>query len=452
MRVVRLKQFIQMTSVVAGVIGLAMDAGYASEISRPTEDELAVTETTSLSTEAVVSSSESQTDQVASATFTTAALPLATPLTHQPSEKTGFLQDPAVLLTAQDYVFQTKPLTEPLIDVQRSDTIASIVPGSDLKTMVENTSSDSDDISNSVQTLPEFEPLVSSSADLGTAQSVDHQQFAQAASSTETPTESDSSEPATESEDSSPRWRFAIIPYAFVPVSVNGSATVRNFTADINLGLDDILSPLNFAAAGRVEAWRGNLGLIFDGSYFNLSQENTQSVPIPNCLCNIFPSEITADVKVQYGQFDLGVGYRIAENVNQAESDFDLGPLAFDAIVGVRIYALRQEIDLSTNLDTDRNFEGSGTLVQPLISGRLRWNLSPTLAGWARGDLAGLGLGGTLLAASVTGGLDWMFSGDTSLLLAYRLSSLDYQTEVGGQNLELNLLFHGPYLGVVFRF
>lgn len=56
------------------------------------------------------------------------------------------------------------------------------------------------------------------------------------------------------------------------------------------------------------------------------------------------------------------------------------------------------------------------------------------------------------MAASVTGGLDWMFSGNTSLLLAYRLSSLQYTTDVQGEEFELNLLMQGPYMGIVFRF
>lgn len=451
MRTIPFKQWIQITPIVAGVIGLSVDGGYASEPSQPVEtDEFAAAETISLPTETIGSPTEFQSEQIASATFETVALPIAATQTSQSPEQPDLLFAPVTmpLSVTQRYVFQTKPLIKSLVDINHSDFVASVVTNSDLKPGIENIPSDLVHVSNSIEVPPEFEPLSVSSADLGEAQSVDHQPIAQS----ETPAESNTPEPVSESEESSPRWRFTLTPYAFVPLSVEGSATVRDFTADINLGLDDILNPLNFAAAGRVEAWRGHLGIIFDGSYFNLSQDNTRSLSIPNCLCDIFPSKITTDVTVQYGQFDLGIGYRVSENANQAKNEFDLGPLAFDAILGVRIYALQQEIDVSTNLDTSRNFEGSGTLVQPLISGRLRWNLSPKLAGWVRGDLAGLGIGGTLMAASFTGGLDWMFAGDTSLLLAYRLSSLQYNTEVGGENLELDLLFQGPYLGVVFRF
>jgi hypothetical protein len=271
---------------------------------------------------------------------------------------------------------------------------------------------------------------------------------------TEPPPESDTPEaaPDVEESSSSPRWRFSFTPYAFAPVNVSGSATVRNFTADLDLGLGDILEKLDFALAGRLEAWRGNLGFIFDGAYFHLEQDISTSLSVPNCLCNIFPSEIDTKVNVKYGQFDLGVGYRLGANVSNAATEFDMGPMVFDTIIGMRIYTFQQEINISTNVGTDRNLDSSTTLVQPLVSGRIRWNASPNFAGWVRGDLAGFGIGGTLLAASFTGGIDWMFSGNTSLQLAYRLSSLQYNTDVRGQELGLSLLQHGPYIGVVFRF
>jgi hypothetical protein len=281
-----------------------------------------------------------------------------------------------------------------------------------------------------------------------------HWQSAQAEPSPESDILEDNPEPILEQEETSrsPRWQFTFTPYGFIPLTIDGSATVRDFTADVDLGLDDLLDPLNFAAAGRVEAWRGSLGFIFDGAYFSVGQEASRSRSIPNCLCDIFPSKIDTEVDVQYGQFDLGVGYRVAANAANAATEFELGSLVFDAIVGVRIYAIQQEIDISTNIGTDRNLEHSNTIVTPMASGRFRWNMSPTLAGWVRGDIAGFGIGGTLLAASVTGGVDWMFSGDTSLLLAYRISSLRYDTEVQGRDFELDLLLQGPYMGIVFRF
>lgn len=249
-----------------------------------------------------------------------------------------------------------------------------------------------------------------------------------------------------------PRWRFSVIPYAFVPIDVGGSATVRNYTADFNLGLSNVFNALNFAFAGRFEAWKGRMGLILDTAYFSLEQDSSRSVSIPNCLCNIFPSQIDANVKVHFAQIDLGVGYRFADHPNDAATEFDLGPLVFDAIAGMRVYVLHQSIDLSTNLDTSRSLERDNTIFEPLLSGRFRWNLSPKLATWFRTDIAGFGIQGLALAWSFTGGIDWLVSGNTSLLLAYRFSGIQYTTQIRDQELGLDLTFQGPYIGAVFRF
>jgi hypothetical protein len=264
--------------------------------------------------------------------------------------------------------------------------------------------------------------------------------------------EPDESEPIPEetNEPAPPRWRFIFLPYGFVPLSVEGDVTVRDLSADINLGLDDVLNPLNFAAAGRLEAWRGNLGFIFDAAYFSVEQDNSISRSGLDCLDCIFPTEIDTETKARYGQFDLGVGYRFASvNPSEAATEFDLGPLVFDAIAGLRVYAIQAEIDVSTNLGTSLERERSKTIVEPLVSGRIRGNLSSNLAGWVRGDIAGFGIQGLVFAASFTGGLEWMFSGNTSLLLAYRISTIQYNSD---DDLELDLLLHGPYLGMVFRF
>lgn len=258
--------------------------------------------------------------------------------------------------------------------------------------------------------------------------------------------------PKAEDSSGSPRWRFNVIPNAFLPLGVDGHVTVRDFRADLNLGLDDILEQLNFALAGRVEAWRGNLGLVFDAAYFDLGQDRSVALPLPNCLCNVLPSRINTEINVQYGQFDLGVGYRYGTNLSSAATEFEMGPLVLDAILGIRIYTFAQEIKISTNLGDDRNLQSNTTLITPLLSGRIRWNVSPTLAGWVRGDLAGFGIGGTLFATSFTVGIDWLFTGNTSLLVAYRLSTLHYTVDVRGEELGLNLFLHGPYVGVVFRF
>lgn len=65
-------------------------------------------------------------------------------------------------------------------------------------------------------------------------------------------------------------WRFSISPYAFVPVSTTGTSTVAGGEVDLDFDLSDALDLLNFAIAGRGEAWKGDLGIILDVSYVDL--------------------------------------------------------------------------------------------------------------------------------------------------------------------------------------
>ncbi|HEY9645368.1 MAG TPA: hypothetical protein V6C88_03310 [Chroococcidiopsis sp.] len=273
----------------------------------------------------------------------------------------------------------------------------------------------------------------------------------------------------------SPRWRFTFEPYVYVPLHVNGHIDVGNFTTgigddtnltdvdrtidiDIDTNIQDVVDTIRdtliFGFMGRTEAWRNHLGIIFDAAYLDLEQDNTTTLNIRQSLRDRIPTEINVETTFTYGQFDLGAGYRFADDskLATAATDFDLGPVVFDVIGGVRLYTIHTGLDIDTNLGGGREFDRNTTLLSPLLSARLRWNLSDNLALSARGDLAGFGVGSLDLAWSVTTGLDWMFSGNTSFFLGYRVAGIDLSKEVRDRDLDVNLTYHGPYLGMVFRF
>lgn len=270
-------------------------------------------------------------------------------------------------------------------------------------------------------------------------------------------------------------WRFTFEPYIYIPLHVDGEIGIGEFTSeigddtplgeisdtiDVNINtnlasaIDTLRDTLIFGFMGRTEAWRGDFGIIFDGAYISLEQDNEINLAVPPRFQPIIPTDIDVETKFSYGQFDLAAGYRIADRSRFADAatDFDLGPLVFDVMGGLRLYTLSQSIDINTNLGNDRDFSRDSTIITPLISSRLRWNLSHNFALGIRGDMAGFGVDGLDLAWALTSGFDWMFSGNTSVSLGYRISSLDYSKEVRGRNVDVDLLFHGPYASFVFRF
>lgn len=472
MRMQLVLSLLEVASITTSLTGITAFSGYATEVPSPIESRQSTTDpepslTKSISAESISAEFASlydfQDDQLRTAAFETVDNAIATELTLQFSSVdrsigNDIIGDNLNTPVVSNLVSNTSPSSSELELEQPTSTLAEDLSAEDLS--AENlsqsqfkqadTSAFTEDPSpTNFASEPQvlFKPIAPSEL----AQIMPEQwRIVQA----DPAPESEAPKPTLEAaeESASPRWRFSVTPNVFVPLNVNGRVTVRDFRSDFDLGLSDVLDPLNFALAGRVEAWRGNLGLIFDGAYYDLGQDRSTKLSIPNCLCNVLPSRINTEINVQYGQFDLGVGYRYGTNVSSAETEFEMGPLMFDAIVGVRVYAFDQEINVRTNLGGDRNLESSSTLITPLASGRIRWNVSPTVAGWVRGDLAGFGIGGTLFASSFTAGLDWRFAGNTSLLLAYRLATLQYSTDVRGEELGVNLLLHGPYLGMVFRF
>ncbi len=255
-------------------------------------------------------------------------------------------------------------------------------------------------------------------------------------------------------------WRFSFEPYVYVPFGVNGDVTVGSIEVPINAGIDDIfdvaINTLNFVAFGRVEAWKGDWGIVFDGAYANLGTGQTVEIPVPFGLQLIgLPSQIDIDaaVGVSFSRFDLAGAYRFGNGnlpkaLETADTEFDLGPFLFDAIAGLRLQTFTNDLVLTSNLGDEFDFSDSQTFLEPMLGGRARWNLSENFAVLAGGSISGFGIGDLTFSVDGYGGIDWLFSGDTSLLASYRFTYVDRSSDSFG----LNLFTHGPRVGVKFRF
>lgn len=254
-------------------------------------------------------------------------------------------------------------------------------------------------------------------------------------------------------------WQFSLEPYLFLPFGVNGDITVRGAEVPIDAGIGDIfdvvVNDLNFAAFGRFEAWKGSWGILLDGTYFNVGSSQTEVINIPPTLQGQLPAQVTieADVGTSYTKIDLAGAYRfgdrkLPEAQATAKTEFDLSPFVFDAIAGLRLYFFNNDLVLTDDLGGRLEFNQSRTIPEPMIGGRARWNLSPKLAVLAGASMSGFGIGDLTFSVDGQAGIDWLFSGNTSLLASYRLAYVNYDREDSG----LDLLTHGPTLGVKFRF
>ena len=129
-------------------------------------------------------------------------------------------------------------------------------------------------------------------------------------------------------------WRHGASFYLFTPLRTTGTSTVAGQSANLDLDLGDVLDVLDFAAAGRYEAWRGDLGIIFDANYVGIEQDAA------------LPGPLGAGVKVDVRQKWFGVlgAYRVADGVYGTGSQ----RYAIDLQGGLRYNSIRQEIDITT--------------------------------------------------------------------------------------------------------
>ncbi len=151
---------------------------------------------------------------------------------------------------------------------------------------------------------------------------------------------------------------------------------------------------------------------------------------------------------------DLAATYRFYDpakvNPKGIATEFDLGPVLFDVIGGMNITSVNSDLDLTTNLGGAVSSDNGATVVSPLLGGRFRWNTSPKFAVVVAGSVSGFGISG-LSQYSFRTGIDWMFSGNTSLGLGYRFGFLNYN-KGGDRDFSLEANQSGPYISFGFRF
>ncbi|MCV6598037.1 MAG: hypothetical protein OIF40_13265 [Mangrovicoccus sp.] len=235
-------------------------------------------------------------------------------------------------------------------------------------------------------------------------------------------------------------WRYGLTGYLFAPVSTSGSSTINGVSADLDMSLSEALEVLDFTISGRFEAWNGDFGLVLEGNYLGISDD--QAV--------ILPGSVGAGlgVKVDVEQYWLSAlgSYRFAKGRTGTGQ-----PYALDVQAGARFNSLQQDVDLRLQPGA-LSLGGTETWWEPVVAlrGVLALNEAWQLAGLV--DLAGFGVNGNDLAASVSLGADWQAWENTSVKFGWRFYSIDYETRRPGGDFAYDITQHGPFIGLSWVF
>ncbi|WP_017300997.1 hypothetical protein [Nodosilinea nodulosa] len=248
-------------------------------------------------------------------------------------------------------------------------------------------------------------------------------------------------------------WHFSFEPFIALPVSTTGNLRVNRINVPIDVGLSQVLDPLNFAFMGKFEAWHEHQGVVFSTEYFAASRNNVRNFTLPPVLQGVLPGTLTANTSADILTADLLYAYRFSgepENgYGRGFTEFDLPPVSFDLMGGLRFSWLAQQTTLTSGLGPSLGASTSNVMVEPVIGGRLRWNTSDTLALKLDTSVSGFGLGDAFSWGGLAA-LEWLFSGNTSLNAGYQVNYVRFSGDSGARAIALTS--HGPYLSLLFRF
>ena len=262
-------------------------------------------------------------------------------------------------------------------------------------------------------------------------------------------------------------WQFRVTPYAWAP-SVNGDVTVRGQTAEIDMSFWDLFNSgssgaeLNSLAAlmGYVEARKGRWGIYGDivwGKFDFSGDAVRQRNPIANVNVS---AGANAGLGYEITMAESGLTYEVARWAGTSSAT------ALDLLGGARYW--NQKLDLSLAVDGSvdlgelglersgsRAVARSGTLewVDPFVGLRLRHHLAPGRELQFLGDVGGFGVGSDF-TWQLFGGYSFDFPFWQSTMhgvVGYRALAVDYSQDNGANKNNLDLVLHGPVVGLSFR-
>jgi len=262
-------------------------------------------------------------------------------------------------------------------------------------------------------------------------------------------------------------WQFRVTPYAWAP-SVNGDVTVRGRTADIDFWFWDLFDSggsgpvLESLAAlmGYVEARKGPWGIYGDviwGKFDFSGNAVTQRNPIANLKLS---ARANAGLDYEITMAESGLTYEVARWARTRSST------ALDLLGGARYWSQELALSLAVDGSVDLGKLGleksgslavarSGTLewVDPFVGLRVRHQLAPGKELQFLGDIGGFGVGSDL-TWQLFGGYSFDFSVWQAALhgvVGYRALAVDYSQNDAGNKNSLDLILHGPVVGLSFR-
>jgi hypothetical protein len=233
------------------------------------------------------------------------------------------------------------------------------------------------------------------------------------------------------------KWNVSFTPYFWFP-DADFTSTMSGIKADVEVDFKDVLDYMDdldlLAFSGRIEAWKGDWGLFFDGQYVSAGYDERFTDP-----------DFSVDVSIRDDIFDFGAAYKLYEEILEDDGSrmFMLAPLG-----GVRYHYLKQDTRLGPV-----KIGGDEEWVEPFVGVLLTYDLASSLTAGIRADYGGFGIGS---ASDHTwnfwAGIGWKFRKNIALNLGYRIYDIDYSRHSGNEEFGMDGQLKGPTIALPIRF
>jgi hypothetical protein len=206
------------------------------------------------------------------------------------------------------------------------------------------------------------------------------------------------------------RLKLEIKPYVWM-TSLKGDATVQGVTQPINFTLDDYYKSSNLGLNGKIELRKRNYGILFDWNNVDLHRDQS-----------------SIDLSV----IEVCLIFRVYKNL--------------EILTGGRFISTKIEYPGIAG----QSLEGNEKWTDPIIGGRISWEISKRFIFLARADMGGFGVGSDF-EWNLMGGVGYKLANIT-FLASYRLWNARYEKGSNDNQFIYDITTSGPDLGMVLSF
>ena len=206
------------------------------------------------------------------------------------------------------------------------------------------------------------------------------------------------------------RLKLEITPYVWM-TTMNGDLTVNGETRAINFTFKDYFKFSNLDLNVHIELKKRRWTILFDYNYIDLLKDTT-------------------DVELVLSE--LALGWHLTKG--------------FEIIVGGRY--IKSEVEYKE--DPEPHKKGKQNWIDPIIGGRISWDMTKSLVFYARADIGGFGIGSEF-EWNLMAGVGYRLSNIT-FLAAYRIWYAKYENGSGETLFVYDLTTSGPSLAMALHF